>query len=81
VLLVAEPAVGGTGVTGIADRSGCYAIFNLPGDATYNVTPYAAGVNHTPGAVSLVPGDDKQVDLSIGNSTKRFRTHRGKDYE
>jgi hypothetical protein len=69
VLVVAEPAAGGAGITGIADRSGSYAIFNLPGGATYNVTPYAAGVNYTPGTVSLVAGDDKQVDISIGNST------------
>ena len=44
------------------------------------MTPYAAGVNHTPGTVSLVAGDDKQVDISIGNSTKRFWTHRVKNH-
>jgi len=75
VLVVASPAgstQAGTGFTGIADADGTYAIFNLPAAATpgtnYDVQAYAAGANYDPGAATLLPGDDKAVNLTLKNT-------------
>jgi hypothetical protein len=74
--VVAAPAGAtqpGVGFTGVADASGSYAIFNLPAVASpgtdYEVQAYAAGANYAAGAVALVPGDDKAVNLTLANTT------------
>jgi hypothetical protein len=51
-LVVAEPAPGGagpgTGITGVADRDGSYAIFNLTPGTSYVVKAYTRGANYAP---------------------------------
>jgi len=68
VLVVAEPAAGGSGHTAVADASGEYVIFNVPaGD--WNVKAYAKGANYAPAsAAALASGEDRLVDLSIANT-------------
>lgn len=74
ILVVAEPAGGGAGVTGIADETGSYAIFNLPvaaGGTAYQVRPYAAGANYQPDAslpLLLHPGDDAAVSFTVSGT-------------
>lgn len=72
ILVVAEPAPGGagpgTGLTGIADEAGNYAIFNLAPGAQYVVTAYAKGVNYLPVPTpALVPGDNAVPALALGS--------------
>ncbi len=66
-LVVAE--TGGVGKSGIADRDGEYAIFNLDaGD--YSVQGYARGVVYEAAAVTLGAAEDLQVDLALsGDAT------------
>ncbi len=72
ILVVAEPAAGGTGVSGFADQSGAYHVYNLPvaaGGTAWNVLPYAQGANYVPSVtlpLTLVSGDDKAVDFTVG---------------
>ncbi|HZZ85605.1 MAG TPA: hypothetical protein VFE30_13785 [Anaeromyxobacteraceae bacterium] len=47
-LVVAEPVGGGSGLTGIADSSGAYSIYNLQQGAQYVVTAYTKGMNYAP---------------------------------
>lgn len=66
VLVVGE--VAGAGVTGVADRDGSYALFNLPVDAggtTVTVAAYAPGANYARPAASLRPGEDRRLDLAL----------------
>jgi hypothetical protein len=68
VLVVAEPAAGGAGMSAIADRGGDYAVLNLgPGD--YAVKAFSRGVNYAPAAVSLAAGETKEADLAIAGAT------------
>lgn len=55
------------GATGVADRDGAYAIFNLdPGSHT--VTAYATGVNYAPATVEVEADATAQADLSIADT-------------
>ena len=65
VLVVAEDA-NGRGTSGIADRDGRYAIFNLA-DGAYTVTAYARGSNYEPAEVT-VAGADVAADLALGDA-------------
>jgi hypothetical protein len=62
-LVVAEPAGGGPGLTGIADRDGSWAIFNLAPGTSYVVTAYAKGANYVPSLATgtLDPGANVTV--------------------
>lgn len=67
-LVVAEPVPGGagsqTGVTGVADGKGNYAIFNLTAGQAYVVTAYAKGANYAPETTgALAAGDNAVVAL------------------
>ncbi len=75
VLVVASPTGStqpGVGLTGVADKDGSYAIFNLPASAapgaSYDVQAYAAGANYVPGAAALTPGADVAVNLAVKNT-------------
>jgi hypothetical protein len=69
-LVVAEPAAGGAGLTGIADDSGSYAIYNLAPGTQYVITAYAKGVNYVPvTTAALVPGDNTVSRLALGSGT------------
>ena len=72
VLVVAEPAGGGAGVTAIADAHGGYVMYNLPAAAApgtnYTVTAYGQGANYAPAQVQVASGDLKTVDLSVANT-------------
>lgn len=74
ILVVAQPAAGGSGITGIVDGNGSYAIFNVPvgvGGTSYQVRPYAAGANHQPDVtlpIALGSGDDKAVNFTAGGT-------------
>lgn len=74
VLVVAEPAGGGTGHTAVADAGGSYVIFNLPaGD--WNVRAYAKGVNYAPAAAAaLATAEDRLVDLSVSDTATATAT-------
>lgn len=71
VLVVAQPVAGGAGVTGVADKEGKYAIFNLPvsGTASYSVQAYARGSNYNAATQAVAAGDDAPVNLTIKNTT------------
>ncbi len=62
----------GVGFTGVPDKDGSYAIFNLPAavapGTAYDIQAYGAGANYNPGAATLVPGDDKAVNLTLKNT-------------
>jgi hypothetical protein len=45
-LVVAEPVGAGTVVTGVADRDGSFAVFNLAQGVRYDLKAYARGANH-----------------------------------
>ena len=62
-LVVAEPVGGGPGVTGIADRDGSYAIFNLALGTPYVVKAYARGANYP--AVTTAPLSAIQTTVSL----------------
>ena len=62
VLVIASS--GGSGTTGVADRDGSYAIFNLAA-GTHDVEAFAAGVNYAPETASVVAGAITGVDLAI----------------
>lgn len=69
-LVVAEPAPGGTGpqtgVTGVADGRGDYAIFNLTAGQAYVVTAYAKGTNYVPATTAaLAAGDNAVAPLQV----------------
>ncbi len=74
ILVVAEPAAGGAGITGVVDEQGSYAIFNVPvggGGTSYNVRPYAAGANYQPDVtlpIGLNAGDDKTVNFTVSGT-------------
>jgi hypothetical protein len=84
ILVVAAPEAGGTGVSGFADESGAYDVFNLPvaaGGTSWTVKPYAQGANYAVSATSpstspltLMPGDDKEVDFSVGSTVPHTLT-------
>ncbi len=62
-LVVAEPA----GLTGIADKDGSYAIFNLAPGTQYVVTAYTKGANYTPVTTAALTAGDNSVDtLALG---------------
>ncbi len=65
-LVVAEPAPGGagpgTGLTGVADTDGNYAIFNLAVGTSYVVTAYTKGANYTPVTTATLATGDNAVD-------------------
>lgn len=69
-LVVAAPVGAGTVSTGIADRDGSYAIFNLAPDASYVVTAYARGANH-PGIATgpLVAGPNPGKNVGAPSPT------------
>jgi hypothetical protein len=77
-LVVAEPAGGGagaqTGLTGVADEDGNYAIFNLASGTQYVVSAYTKGANYIPvTTVSLAAGDNAVAALALGGgSTASF---------
>jgi hypothetical protein len=64
VLVVAE--MGGAGTSGIADREGDYAIFNLPA-GSYTVNGYTLGASYEPGAAEIA-GADVKVDLALSEA-------------
>ncbi len=64
-LVVAEPAGGGAGLTGVADRDGSYAIFNLALGTSYVVTAYAKGANYVPVTTGVLTNEDNTVSLSL----------------
>lgn len=69
-LVVAEPAGGGAGHTGIADESGNYAIFNLAAGTSYVVSGYSKGVSYLPvTTAALVAGDNAVANLALGSGT------------
>jgi hypothetical protein len=69
-LVVAEPVGGGAGLTGIADETGSYAIFNLTPGTQYNVTGYSKGVNYVQVPTApLVTGDNAVANLALGSGT------------
>jgi hypothetical protein len=66
-LVVAEPSLGGAGVTAIAGKDGSYAIFNLAPGTQYVVTAYTEGANYTPvTTAALSPGDNIVDALALG---------------
>ena len=74
-LVVATPAAGGASVSGYADKSGAYYVYNLPvaasGTTDWMVKPYAKGANYLSSAaqpVALANGDDKLVNFTIGST-------------
>ncbi len=78
ILVVAAPAAGGAGVSGFADQSGAYYVYNLPvavGGTSWTVQPYAQGTNYvvstsspSTSPLTLANGDDKEVDFSVGTT-------------
>lgn len=68
-LVVAEPAPGGagpqTGVTGVADADGSYAIFNLTPGTQYVVTAYTKGANYAPVTTAALADGDNLADLAL----------------
>jgi len=69
-LVVAEPAAGGAGVTGVADGAGNYAIFNLTAGTACVVTAYTKGANYTPvTTAALTAGDNAVAALALGSGT------------
>jgi hypothetical protein len=69
-LVVAEPVGGGAGLTGVADDSGGYAIYNLATGTQYVVTAYAKGVNYVPVTTAvLVAGDNAVSTLALSSGT------------
>lgn len=71
ILVVAAPAAGGTGVSGFADQTGAYHVFNLPvaaGGTAWTVQPYAQGANYTASVtlpVTLANGQDQAVNFAV----------------
>ena len=74
ILVVAAPAAGGAGVSGFADQTGSYYVYNLPvaaGGTAWTVQPYAQGANYTPSVtlpLALMAGDDKVVNFSLSST-------------
>jgi hypothetical protein len=73
-LVVAEPAPGGagpqTGFTGISDKDGNYAIFNLNPGMQYVVTAYTKGANYVPATTAMLGSGDNAVSaLELANGT------------
>lgn len=73
-LVVAEPTPGGagpqTGLTGVADAAGSYAIYNLAAGTQYVVTAYTKGANYVPvTTAALVAGDNTVSTLALGSGT------------
>ncbi len=74
ILVVAAPATGGTGVSGFADQSGAYYVYNLPvagGGTSWTIQPYAQGANYAPSVtlpLTLMPGDDKAVNFTVSST-------------
>ncbi len=64
-LVVAEPVGGGAGLTGVADRDGSYAIFNLAIGTSYVVTAYAKGANYVPVTTGVLSSVDNTVSLAL----------------
>jgi hypothetical protein len=73
VLVVAEDG-DGKGYSAIADRTGDYAIFNLP-DGPYQVTAYARGHNYQPGEATVA---GNRVGLDLGLSDQAASTVSGR---
>lgn len=73
-LVVATPASGGPPyVSGVADKSGTYHVYNVPLSAgtSWTVKPYAKGANYTTSVtlpIALANLEDKQVDFAIGST-------------
>lgn len=66
VLVVAVPVGGGAGVSGIADGSGNFVVFNLLPGTTYVVTAYVKGANYTPvTTAALAAGDNAVAALGV----------------
>lgn len=70
-ILVAAEQQGGTGtpttVTGRADTTGAYTLFNVPaGD--YQVQAYRKGANYTPKAAKVATSDVTQIDLALSQT-------------
>ena len=67
-LVVAEPASGGAGLTGVADGAGNYAIFNLAPGTAYVVSAYTKGANYTPvTTAALTAGDNAVATLALAS--------------
>lgn len=67
-LVVAEPAAGGAGLTGVADGAGNYAIFNLAPGTAYVVSAYTKGANYTPvTTAALTAGDNAVATLALAS--------------
>ena len=67
-LVVAEPVGGGTGLTGVADRDGSYAIFNLALGTSYVVKAYAKGANYVPVTTGVLANVDNTVSLALAGA-------------
>ncbi|HEX9400359.1 MAG TPA: carboxypeptidase regulatory-like domain-containing protein [Anaeromyxobacter sp.] len=67
-LVVAEPVSGGAGLTGVADRDGSYAVFNLALGTSYVVTAYAKGANYVPVTTGVLTNVDNSVSLSLAGA-------------
>ncbi len=61
-LIVAEPVGGGFGLTGIADSSGAYAIYNLQTGTQYVITAYVKGMNYAPVTTPSLPSGDTTLN-------------------
>lgn len=66
VLVVAEDA-GGKGLSGIADRTGAYTIFNVPA-GSYTVRGYAAGLQLTPATAMMAGTPLTGIDLKASSA-------------
>ncbi|HEX9305894.1 MAG TPA: hypothetical protein VF894_00290 [Anaeromyxobacter sp.] len=66
--VVAEPLGGGAGLTGVADRDGSYAIFNLALGTSYVVTAYAKGANYVPVTTGVLTDVDNTVSLALAGA-------------
>lgn len=65
VLVVAETTSGApSGYSGIADRDGDYAIYNLPA-GNFVVKAYAPGYNYAPATTDVAGGQNVDVDLLL----------------
>jgi len=67
-LVVAEPVGGGAGLTGVADRDGSYAIFNLALGTSYVVKAYAKGANYVPVTTGVLSNVDNTVSLALAGA-------------
>lgn len=66
VMVAAEDLSTGRGYTAIADRSGDYAIFNVP-EGDFEVAGYGRGWNYDSGQVELEAGAEATVNLALSD--------------